>query len=181
MSFVLWALLGLAAGVAALALGPDAVGRIVLAAERPFREGDRVVVGDAEGRVVGVGLRTTRLRTGDGEVVAIPHRRLLAADVRNADAPDAAARVVTETVLPPDADPAEARRLAQEAAVSSRFVRLDAPVEVALEGAPGNAPGYLLRIRARALDPGDADRLRTEIIEGLHGALRDRYGRPSPG
>lgn len=174
MSVALWSALALVAALAVLTLGPDAVGRLVLAVARTYREGDRVRVGGVEGTVVRIGPRTTRIRTDAGEVVAVPHRRLLGSDVRNADAPDAAARVVTETVLPPDVDPAEARRLAEEAAVSSRFVRLDVPVEVALEGAPGGKPGYLLRVRARALGPDDAERLRTEILEGLHGALRDR-------
>lgn len=171
---VLWAVLGLSAAVAALALGPDLVGRLVLAASRTFREGDRVRIGEEAGRVVDVGLRATRLRTGTGAVVTVPHRRLLEASVRNADVPGAAARVVTETVLPLDVDPAEARRLAHEAAVSSRFVRLDVPVEVSLEGMSERGPGYLIRIQARALDPDDAGRLRTEILEGLHQALRER-------
>lgn len=171
---VLWLLAGLAAALALLSLGPDLVGRAVLAVGRTFREGDRVWIGEERGRVLRIGVRATRLRTPDGEVVVVPHRRLLGRTIRNADAPDAAARVVTETALPADVDPAEARRLAREAAVSSRFVRLDEPVEVALEGRADGAHGYLLRIRARALDPDESGRLRTEILEGLHGALRER-------
>lgn len=171
MSVVGWAAVGLVTAVAAYSLGPDLVGRLVLFAARTFREGDRVRIGEVAGTVVGIGPRASRLRTRDGEIVTVPHRRLLQVDVGNADVAGAAARVVTETVLPPDVLPAKARRLAYEAAVSSRFVRLDVPVEVSLEGAPGGEPGYLLRVRARALDPDDADRLRTEILEGLHGAL----------
>lgn len=174
---VLWVLAGLAAAAVLLSLGPDLVGRAVLAAGRTFREGDRVRIGGDRGRVLAIGLRTTRLRTLDGEVVIVPHRRLLGETVRNADAPDAAARVVTETALPADVDPAEARRLAREAAVSSRFVRLDVPVEVSLDGRADGGPGYRLRVRARALDPDEAGRLRTEILEGLHGALREREAR----
>ena len=179
MSPVLWAAVGLGAAVFALSLGPDLVGRLVLAAGRPFRAGDRVRIGSEEGRVLGVGVRATRLRTRDGGIVVVPHRRVLTGTVANFDARGAAARVVTETALPADVDPAEARELAREAAVSSRFVRLDAPVEVSLEGRTGEAPGYLLRIRARAVDPDDADALRTEILEGLHRALRERGVRRS--
>lgn len=175
MTPVAWFLAGVAAALAALTLGPDLVGRLVLAASRPFDEGDRVRIGEEAGEVVRIGPRAVRLRTADGEVTSIPHRRLLTGAVHNADAPDASARVVAEAVLPQGVDLGEARRLAREAAVSSRFVRLDAPVEVSLEGAPGpGRPGYLLRVRARPLEPGDAARLRTEILEGLEEALRER-------
>ncbi len=168
---------GLAAAVLALALGPDLVGRLALAAGKLFRTGDRVRIGSEEGRVLEIGLRATRVRTRDGGIVVVPHRRVLSDVVANFDARGGAARVVAETALPTDVDPAEAREIAREAAVSSRFVRLDAPVEVSLEGRTGGAPAYLLRVRARAVDAGDADALRTEILEGLHGALRER-GRP---
>lgn len=167
----------LAAGLLALlvvTLGPDLVGRLVLAVGGAYRKGDRVRIGDEGGRVVRVGLRTARLRTEDGEVLSVPHRRLLSQVVRNADAPGASARVVTEVGLPADTDLGEARRLAYEAATSSRFVHLGEPVEVALEGDPDAGPGFVLKVRARALDPGDAERLRTEILEGLQGALRRR-------
>lgn len=169
-------LLWLAAGLLvllAVTLGPDLVGRIVLGVEGQFRNGDRVCIGEEEGRVLAIGLRATRLRTGDGEILSVPHRRLLSATVRNADAPGASARVVTEMALPPDADLGEARRLAHEAAASSRFVHLGSPVDVALEGPPDAGPGFVLRVRARPVDPGDAGRLRTEILEGLQAALRE--------
>lgn len=174
MTPALWVVLALAAAVLALALGPDLVGRLTLAAEAVFRAGDRVRIGSEEGRVLEIGLRATRLRTRDGGIVVVPHRRVLTAVVANFDARGGAARVVTETALSADVDPAEAREIAREAAVSSRFVRLDVPVEVSLEGRTGEAPGYLLRVRARAVDPDDTEALRTEILEGLHGALRER-------
>lgn len=174
MSPVLWAALALAAAVAALALGPDLVGRLVLAAGGAFAAGDRVRIGSEEGRVLEVGFRSTRLRTRDGAILVVPHRRILTGTVANFDARGGAARVVAETALPPEVDPSEARELAREAAVSSRYVRLDAPVEVSLEGRTDERPGYLLRVRARALDPDEADALRTEILEGLHAALRER-------
>lgn len=174
MSDAIWLALALAAGAVVLTLGADAVGRLALAAGRSFREGDRVRIGEEEGRVLAIGLRASRLRTRDGEIVTVPHRRLLTETVGNADAPGAAARVVAETGLPAHVDPALARRLAREAALSSRFARLDVPVEVSLEGRVEAGTGYLLRVRARAVDPDDAERLRTEILEGLHGALGER-------
>lgn len=165
---------GLAAAVLAFTLGPDLVGRLALAAGGLFRTGDRVRIGSEEGRVLEIGLRASRVRTRDGGIVVVPHRRVLSEVVANFDARGGAARVVTETALPADVDPAEAREIAREAAVSSRFVRLDVPVEVSLEGRTRGTPAYLLRVRARAVDAGDAEALRTEILEGLHGALRER-------
>ena len=103
---VLWAVVGLVAAVFALSLGPDLVGRLVLAAGKAFRAGDRVRIGTEEGRVLEVGIRASRLRTRDGGIVVVPHRRLLAGTVANFDARGGAARVVTEITLPAEVDPA---------------------------------------------------------------------------
>ncbi|MEL6493914.1 MAG: mechanosensitive ion channel family protein [Cyanobacteria bacterium J06623_7] len=46
---------------------------IILLAEEPFRIGDEVVIGDYQGRVENISIRTTKIRTYKGERVLLPN------------------------------------------------------------------------------------------------------------
>ena len=77
------AVLAAVAGVATLALAlsiqdllRNFAAGIYLLLERPFAPGDRIRVGDQEGRVEGVGIRATSLRTEAGHHVLVPNLML---------------------------------------------------------------------------------------------------------
>jgi MscS family membrane protein len=72
---------GLGIGGLALALGAQKTlehvfGAFSLAVDQPFREGDFVKIDDVQGTVESVGLRSTRIRTPDRTLVAIPNGKL---------------------------------------------------------------------------------------------------------
>jgi len=72
---------GLGIGGLALALGAQKTlehvfGAFALAVDQPFREGDFVKIDDVQGTVESVGLRSTRIRTQDRTLVAIPNGKL---------------------------------------------------------------------------------------------------------
>ncbi len=46
---------------------------VILLAEEPFRIGDEVVIGDYQGKVENISIRTTRIRTYQGERVLLPN------------------------------------------------------------------------------------------------------------
>lgn len=74
-------LAGLGIGGIALALGAqktleNVFGAFALAVDQPIREGDFVRVGELMGTVENIGLRSTRIRTLDRTVVAIPNGKL---------------------------------------------------------------------------------------------------------
>lgn len=76
---------GLGIGGVALALAAQKTvenlfGAFSLAIDQPFREGDTIKVDNIEGVVEAVGLRSTRIRTADRTVIAIPNGKL--ADMR---------------------------------------------------------------------------------------------------
>ncbi|MEZ4400702.1 MAG: mechanosensitive ion channel family protein [Kofleriaceae bacterium] len=71
---------GLAVALAAQKTLANLFGAISIGVDRPFREGDYVKVGDIEGTVEAIGLRSTRIRTLARTVVAIPNGDL--ADTR---------------------------------------------------------------------------------------------------
>jgi hypothetical protein len=68
---------GLALSLSSQELFKNFIAGIYLLWERPFSIGDMVQVGDHTGRVEFVDLRTTRLRTQDGEQVILPNTLLM--------------------------------------------------------------------------------------------------------
>jgi len=77
-------LTGLAVALAAQETLSNLLGSIVILADRPFFLGDRVKIGgEQEGVVEHIGIRSTRLRTTQGDVVTIPNRTVAACSVIN--------------------------------------------------------------------------------------------------
>lgn len=69
------------AGIAGLALAfaaqdtiANLFGTVMLLLDRPFRIGERVVIGAVTGPVESIGFRSTRIRTLDGHLVSIPNK-----------------------------------------------------------------------------------------------------------
>jgi MscS family membrane protein len=71
---------GLAVALAAQKTIANLFGALSIGVDRPFREGDSVKIGDVEGTVEAIGLRSTRIRTAARTVVTIPNAEL--ADTR---------------------------------------------------------------------------------------------------
>jgi len=82
LNYPVTTLLGaLGIGGIAVALGAQKtlsnwIGSVAIAIDRPFHVGDWVKIQDVEGTVEGIGLRSTRVRTFDRTVVAIPNSSL---------------------------------------------------------------------------------------------------------
>ena len=81
------AILGAATFGISLALqdvGRSFVNGVYLLIERPFRIGDRVRIGAAEGRVEEVGVRLTTLRTDAGDLIIVPNTVVFSNVIENA-------------------------------------------------------------------------------------------------
>lgn len=74
---------GLAVALAAQETLSNLLGSIVVLADRPFFLGDRVQIGADVGVVEYIGIRSTRLRTPEGDVITIPNRTVAASVVKN--------------------------------------------------------------------------------------------------
>lgn len=87
---------GLAAlgiGGIALALGAQKtvenfVGSVTLVIDQPVRVGDFCKVGETEGTVENIGMRSTRIRTGERSIITIPNREFSSATIENFAARD---------------------------------------------------------------------------------------------
>jgi small-conductance mechanosensitive channel len=77
---------GIAIGLAAQGIFKDLFAALAIIFDRPFRKGDSIQVGGANaftGTVENIGLRTTRLRSLDGEMISIGNDKLLQDRVHN--------------------------------------------------------------------------------------------------
>ncbi len=74
---------GLAVALAAQDSIKNFFGSLVLMADKPFEIGDRVVIGEHDGIVQNVGMRSTRLRTLEGHMVTIPNGDLANQAIRD--------------------------------------------------------------------------------------------------
>lgn len=91
------------------------VSGLILLWERPIRVGDQVVVGDAEGIVRRINVRSTEIETFDRSTVVVPNSNLITGVVRNRVRSDRTGRVLISITVPRSYDPQAVRTLLAEA------------------------------------------------------------------
>jgi MscS family membrane protein len=74
---------GLAVGLAAQDTLANLFGALAVFVDKPFRVGDQIKVDGTEGKVEAVGLRSTRLRSTEGHLVAVPNKTVGSATITN--------------------------------------------------------------------------------------------------
>jgi len=74
---------GLAIAFAAQDTVANVFGSLVIFTDRPYRSGDWVQIGDVEGVVEEIGIRSTRIRKFDKSVASIPNRTVSGENVHN--------------------------------------------------------------------------------------------------
>jgi len=101
---------------------------VILLIDEPFQVGDRITFGVHYGEVADIGLRSVRLVTLDDNLVTIPNAVFLTEAVASANAGQLDCMVVIPLYIGAAESFYRARRLAYEAAVTSRYVYLEKPV-----------------------------------------------------
>jgi MscS family membrane protein len=74
---------GLAVGLAAQDTLANLFGAVAVFVDKPFRVGDQIKLEGAEGVVETVGLRSTRVRSSEGHLIAIPNKTMGNATITN--------------------------------------------------------------------------------------------------
>lgn len=74
---------GIAVALAVQSVLGDLLGALNIVMARPFVVGESISVGELSGTVEYVGMRTTRLRSANGEQVTVPNKHLLENTIRN--------------------------------------------------------------------------------------------------
>lgn len=101
---------GIAIGLAAQGIFRDLFAALSILFDGPFRVGDMIKFGDAQGRVEAIGLKSTRIRSLDGEQIIVSNDKLLGMEVRNL-AGIAERRVILKLRLRYASDPAQLEQL----------------------------------------------------------------------
>lgn len=74
---------GLALALASKETVENLFGSVTIFLDKPFQLGDNVKVGSIEGTVEGIGLRSTKIRTLEKSLVAVPNKKMIDADLEN--------------------------------------------------------------------------------------------------
>jgi small-conductance mechanosensitive channel len=140
----------LSIGTVAVAFGfqdflRSVVGGILILTEQPFLTGDRIKIRDVEGDVERIDLRTTVIRSTNGDRIAVPNALMFSDPIINLS-PNRVRRVITVAGL--DGTPAELRQRAHDAlaglpgldgapTIITRSRRVHHSMRDALEALPG--------------------------------------------
>ena len=90
------------------------VSGLILLWERPIRVGDQVVVGDAEGIVKKINVRSTEIATFDRSSVIVPNSNLISGVVRNRVRNDRTGRILIALSVPRTLDASDVRSMLAE-------------------------------------------------------------------
>ncbi|MEP0549165.1 MAG: mechanosensitive ion channel family protein [Rhodothermales bacterium] len=121
-------ILGLALGFAFQDLAANFIAGILLSIRRPFVVGDIIETGDYMGTVVDVNLRSTRVRTFQGQIAIIPNSNVFQNPVENYSTGQRRVDVSCGVAYGDDLE--EARALALGAVQSLGFVDQNRPVDL---------------------------------------------------
>jgi MscS family membrane protein len=111
------------AGIAGLAIGlairdslANVLGGLQLVLDKTFKVGDKVELESGEmGVIMDIGLRSTKLKTYDNEVIFIPNGSLANAKIKNFTEPDISIRVNVNFGVEYGSDPERVRKVVLEA------------------------------------------------------------------
>jgi MscS family membrane protein len=123
---------GLAVALAAQDTVKNLFGTIMLLTDKPFRVGERIIVGKYDGVVEEIGLRSTRIRLLTGHQAAIPNDELARNDIENVGRRPYIRRIADIHI------PLDTPRIKLEQAVAS--------IRSALENHEGMDPAYPPRV-----------------------------------
>jgi potassium-dependent mechanosensitive channel len=120
---------------------------LILLAERPIKTGDWIIVGDREGRVQKISVRSTQIRTFDRSTVIVPNADLITGQVVNWDHGDTIGRVLINIGVSYDADPRQVIEILSKLGAShSMVMRSDVSPKVVFEGFGENSMDFSLRV-----------------------------------
>lgn len=151
----LWAAVGassLAVGIGLQDMVKNIFGGLLILVNRPFQVGDRVSVKGNYGEVVDIGLQTTTINTTDDSLVTVPNAAIVNDSVSNANSGALDCMVVVDLWLPINIDVEEVRRIAFEAAITSRYLNIDKSVIVLFFDHFDQQPATNVKIKAYVLD-----------------------------
>lgn len=171
--FAAAAAIGVAVGFASQDLLKNLFGGMILVFDQPFQVGDKISVGETYGEVVSIGLRSTRIVTPDDNLVSVPNAHVVDQQVANANAGQLNCQVVTDLYLPGWADEERAKRIAFDAAATSRYVYLNKPIVIHVADVFKETFLTRIQVKAYVLDPRLEGMFRSDVTERARAGFRE--------
>jgi small-conductance mechanosensitive channel len=152
---------------------------LILLWERPIRVGDLVVVGDGEGYVRRINVRSTEIQTFDRSTLIVPNSNLISGIVRNRVRNDRVGRVVVSIPVPRATDPDLMANIMRTAALSHREVMSEPNPRVIFKKVTENTIDFDLVCFVDDIDA--AGRVSSDLYFEVFRALRKAgIGVPAP-
>ncbi len=117
---------GFAIGFAAQESISNVIAGFFILADRPFKKGDRIEMGNLLGEVVDIGLRSTKIETLDHTLIIIPNSKLISNEVTNYALPNLQIKVGIPFGVAYGSDIGDVKKIAMKIAKKSELV-LDDP------------------------------------------------------
>jgi len=140
-------LIGLAAALALRDTLSNLFGGVSLLIDNSFKIGDRIHIKESniDGKVLDIGLRSTKILTWDNEVIFVPNGTLANSTVKNYLLPDAKVRIVVEFDVAYGTDIDNVKEIVLEAMMQQDFVGDDPVPQVIFK----KIESYALKFQAK--------------------------------
>jgi len=153
-------------------IAADIASGFILLFERPIRIGDRITIGDDEGDVESINLRTTVVSTNDRIAIIVPNSKLVSQRVVNWSYGDPRARIAIHLGVAADSDIDLVTRTLIEAAKDVEYVLADPPPRVQFLDFGDYALNFRLLVWTR--QPRRAVQIRSDINYRIARLFRER-------
>jgi small-conductance mechanosensitive channel len=152
---------------------------LILLWERPIRVGDLVVVGDGEGYVRRINVRSTEIQAFDRSTIIVPNSNLISGIVRNRVRNDRVGRVLVSVPVPRASDPDQVAEIMRKAALAHREVMSEPNPRVLFKKVTENTIEFDLVCFVDDIDA--AARVSSELyFEIFRGLRKAGIGAPAP-
>lgn len=168
--FALFGAVGLAVGFAFKDYVTSLIAGIVVLYEQPYRPGDWVTVDGSYGEIESMGLRSFRMVTPDDTVVTVPHSKIWASNIANANDGKREHLCAANYYIHPAHDAAAVRQKLLDVALASPFLQLKRPVTVVAAEQPW---GTRYRVKAYPVDGRDEFAFITDLTVRGKAALNE--------
>ncbi|WP_246505017.1 DUF3772 domain-containing protein [Microvirga antarctica] len=151
---------------------------LILLWERPIRVGDLVVVGDGEGYVRRINVRSTEIQTADRSTLIVPNSNLISGIVRNRVRNDRIGRVLVSIPVPRSADPDKVAEIMRTCALAHREIMSEPSPRVIFKKVTENTLDFDLVCFVDDID--SAGRIASDLYFDIFRKLRkDGMGLPA--
>jgi len=152
---------------------------LILLWERPIRVGDLVVVGDGEGYVRRINVRSTEIQAFDRSMLIVPNSNLISGIVRNRVRNDRVGRVLVSVPVPRASDPDVVADIMRKAALAHREVMSEPSPRVLFKKVTENTIDFDLICFVDDIDA--AGRVSSDLyFEIFRGLRKAGVGVPAP-